>query len=214
VDLRTGITGTPSFRLLESLRWEPGRGYFLLAEHLARMAGSACHFGFVFEPAAVGGSLRDAAAGLADAAKVRLLLDAAGRVETDPQPLPPSAGPVRVRLSPDPVDSGEPLLYHKTTRREAYDTRLAACPGCDDVLLVNERGEITESTIANLVVRMDGGMWTPPLRCGLLPGVFREVLLRGGVVRERVVRPADLFRADAVYLINSVRKWRQAVLLP
>jgi para-aminobenzoate synthetase / 4-amino-4-deoxychorismate lyase len=207
------VNGRSSFRLLESLRWERGSGYFLLDEHLARMAGSARHFNFPFEEDAARRYLHAAVAGRADAAKVRLLLDASGCLETEPQPLPDAAGPARVRICMDPVDSREPLLYHKTTNREVYDTRLAAHPDRDDVILVNERGEVTESAIANLVVRLDGGVWTPPVECGLLPGVFRAALLREGAVLERVLRPADLFRADAVYLINSVRKWRPALLL-
>jgi para-aminobenzoate synthetase / 4-amino-4-deoxychorismate lyase len=207
------VRGESSFRLLESLRWEPGDGYFLLDEHLARMAGSARHFGFPFREGIASRCLHAAVARRAEPSKVRLLLDASGRLEADPQPLPDVTGAARVGICREPVDSREPLLYHKTTNREVYDTRLAAHPGCDDVILVNERGEVTESTIANLVVRLDGGAWTPPVECGLLPGVFRAALLREGEIRERVLRPADLFRAQAVYLINSVRKWRPALLL-
>ncbi|HEU0053696.1 MAG TPA: aminotransferase class IV, partial [Longimicrobium sp.] len=86
-------------------------------------------------------------------------------------------------------------------------------PDVDDVLLVNERGELTESTIANLVVEMDGVRWTPPLESGLLPGVFRAELLRRGEITERVLRPADLVRADTLWLVNSVRRWRRAVVV-
>ena len=64
------------------------------------------------------------------------------------------------------------------------------------MLLVNERGELTESTIANLVVRLDGALWTPPLDSGLLPGVLRADLLARGEIRERVLRPEDLARAE------------------
>ncbi|MGI9179407.1 MAG: aminotransferase class IV, partial [Longimicrobiaceae bacterium] len=94
-------------------------------------------------------------------------------------------------------------------QRQLYESRAADRPDCDDVLLVNERGELTESTIANLVVRLGGQLWTPPLEAGLLPGVFRESLLRSGAIRERTLRPEDLRRAEAVFLINSVRRWRQ-----
>ncbi|HEU4880917.1 MAG TPA: aminotransferase class IV, partial [Longimicrobium sp.] len=101
---------------------------------------------------------------------------------------------------------------HKTTARAEYERRAATRPEADDVLLVNERGELTESAIANLVVRMDGALWTPPLESGLLPGVFRAHLLAAGEIRERVLHPADLARAEDVWLVNSVRKWRGAVL--
>jgi para-aminobenzoate synthetase / 4-amino-4-deoxychorismate lyase len=217
------------FDLLESLLYEPGSGYFLLDEHLARLAGSARYFGFPCDPAAVRAPLEHAAAALCGPAKVRLLLARGGGVRVESLPLspvsigpaaPPSprgfgsaAGALRVRIAPEPVDSREPLLYHKTTRRDIYDTRRAGHPDVDDVLLVNERGELTESSVANLVVERDGQQWTPPLAAGLLPGVFRGVLLHEGVLRERVLRPVDLWGADAVYLINSVRRWRRAEVL-
>ncbi|HWK89630.1 MAG TPA: chorismate-binding protein, partial [Longimicrobium sp.] len=123
------------------------------------------------------------------------------------------AGPVRVAIAAEAVDSRDPLLYHKTTRREAYERRAASRPDCDDVLLVNERGELTESTVANLVVRLDGELWTPPLAAGLLPGVMRADLLRRGDVRERSLRPGDLERAEEIWLVNSVRRWCRANLL-
>jgi para-aminobenzoate synthetase/4-amino-4-deoxychorismate lyase len=94
--------------------------------------------------------------------------------------------PYRVRFAAQPVDSKDLFLYHKTTQRKRYQNALAAAPGSDDVLLWNEAEEVTESSIGNLVVEMDGELYTPPLSCGLLPGVFREWLLRQGAVKERV----------------------------
>jgi para-aminobenzoate synthetase/4-amino-4-deoxychorismate lyase len=72
---------------------------------------------------------------------------------------------------------------------------------------VNERGELTESTLANLVARLDGKDYTPPVECGLLAGRFGAELLALGKLSERVLRPEDLPRAEAVFLINAVRKW-------
>lgn len=88
-----------------------------------------------------------------------------------------------------------------------YQQALADRPDCDDVLLWNARGEITESTIANVVLDLDGLLWTPPLESGLLEGVFRRHLLATGVIRERVLAREDVRRARAVWLINSVRHW-------
>src|SRR5262249_60858272 len=124
-----------------------------------------------------------------------------GAVTVEPQPLPFAlSAPVRVALAGEPVDSREVLLYHKTTRREMYERRAATRPDCDDVLLVNERGEVTESTIANLVAEIGGARFTPPLACGLLPGGFRAELLRTGEVRERALTPAALHTAQGLWL--------------
>jgi para-aminobenzoate synthetase/4-amino-4-deoxychorismate lyase len=111
------------------------------------------------------------------------------------------------------VASGDWLLRHKTTNREVYNRARAARPDTDDVLLVNERGEITESTIANVVAEIDGVRVTPPVACGLLPGVFRAALLESGEVRERVLSRSDLAVAPRLWLINSLREWIPATLV-
>ncbi len=200
------------FRLLETLLWEPGAGFFLLDGHLARMAASARRFGFAFDASSAAARLSEVAG--SGPLRVRLLLARGGEVSVEAHPLSAGeASPVRVAVSARPVDSRDPLLYHKTDRREAYRSRAAERPDVDDVLLVNERGEVAESTLANVVVRAGGEAWTPPVESGLLPGVFREHLLRAGELRERTLRVEDLRRADELYLVNSVRKWRRAVLV-
>ena len=98
-------------------------------------------------------------------------------------------------------------------KRQVYDLRAARHPAVDDVLLVNERGEVTESTVANLAVLIDGRWWTPPVSSGCLPGVERGRLLESGLLHERVLRLADLDGADDLGLVNSLRGWRSAVLL-
>jgi para-aminobenzoate synthetase/4-amino-4-deoxychorismate lyase len=202
------------FDLLETLLWEPDGGWYLLDGHLQRLAGSAEYFDYPFDRQAVVQSLADAAETFTGRAmRARLTLARDGLISIGSAPLEPSSEPVRVSIAPEPVDSHDPLLYHKTTSRAMYESRAATRPDCDDVLLVNERGEITESTIANLVVRMDGALWTPPLESGLLPGVLRAELLARGEIRERVIRPDDLARAEEIRLVNSVRRWRRAVLV-
>jgi para-aminobenzoate synthetase / 4-amino-4-deoxychorismate lyase len=202
------IPAAEDFELLESLLLLGGR-YPLLQGHLARLARSAEYFGFALDEAAV----RSALAKLAQADalgrfKVRLLVrrDGALRVEaaaieSGRQP------PVRVGFAPLAVVSAETMLGHKTTRRAVYEAALTACPGCADALLRNERGEVTESTRASLVLLLDGEVVTPPLSGGLLPGVFRAGLLRRGVARECVIFPQDVLRAERVWLVNAVRWW-------
>ena len=199
------------FRLLETLLHEPGSGFFLLDGHLRRLTGSAAYFGFRFDRRGVIRALHDVVG--AGTQRIRLLLDRSGQITAESAPLERLPSIVRVEIAPEPVDSRDPLLFHKTTRRAVYDERRASRPDCDDVLMLNERGELTESTIANLVVRIDGALWTPPLESGLLPGVFRAHLLGCGEIRERVLRPTDLAHGTEIYLINSVRRWRRAALI-
>jgi para-aminobenzoate synthetase/4-amino-4-deoxychorismate lyase len=89
-----------------------------------------------------------------------------------------------------------------------YADALAGKPeGVFDVLLHNEDGQLCEFTIGNLVLRLDGVDYTPPIGSGLLPGVLRAALLAQGLLHERVLYPADLARAEGMWLINSVRGW-------
>ena len=115
-------------------------------------------------------------------------------------------------LDDEPVDPSDVWLFHKTTRRAPYERRRDKRPDVDDVVLVNLRGEVTESTIANIVIERDGRLVTPPVECGLLPGTFRAELLAQGVVEEGIVTIAELQAAERIWLINSVREWRVAVL--
>jgi para-aminobenzoate synthetase/4-amino-4-deoxychorismate lyase len=103
------------------------------------------------------------------------------------------------------VDSSDPFLFHKTTNRKVYEAARAACPGYDDVLLFNEQGEVTESTIANVAVDVAGKLCTPPATCGLLPGTMRAHLLQQSELIERRITIAELLRSPRVFLLNSVR---------
>lgn len=197
----------PAFSLLETMLYEPGRGVALLERHLVRMSGSAEYFAYPFDGAAATRALQDALGECGEARRVRLLLSPEGNLSVEIVPLAELREPLQARLAATPVDSGDSLLYHKTTWRAPYEVRLAERPGFDEVLLVNERGELTEFANGNLVVRIDGVAWTPPIECGLLPGVMRAELLECGDLRERVLRPDDLARAEGVWRINSVRGW-------
>jgi para-aminobenzoate synthetase/4-amino-4-deoxychorismate lyase len=197
------------FDLIESLRWD--NGYPLLEDHLSRLRESAGYFDFAYDEAAVRAALERCARELRVPSKVRLLLSKAGAVSTGAQPL---AEPrvLRVGLAPGPVDSSNVFLYHKTTLRDIYERAKATRPDCDDVLLSNERGDLTESTIANIVVRRGSTWYTPPVSAGLLGGVMRAKLLREGTIREARLTAAHLESADEVCLVNSVRGWIQAEL--
>jgi para-aminobenzoate synthetase/4-amino-4-deoxychorismate lyase len=119
---------------------------------------------------------------------------------------------VRLALAAHPIDPADPFLYHKTTQRGVYQQALAECPGAEDVLLWNPNRQLTESSIANLVVRLHGQLLTPPVASGLLPGVLRGHLLRSGLIKEQPVTLDDLPSCAEIYLVNSLRLWRRATL--
>lgn len=205
----------PAFGLFESLLHEPRDGYRHLAEHLERLGGSARYFGFRFDPEAALAALKGAIVDRNDLpARVRLTLSRDGSVSVEvSDPPPPPEGPLRLAVDDEPVDPGDVWLFHKTTRRAPYERRRARHPGADDVILVNTRGEVTESTIANLAVRLAGRWVTPPLDAGLLAGSYRTVLVRDGVLTERAVTVDELSRAEDVALVSSVRGWRPAEVI-
>jgi len=207
------LSGSPTFELLETLLLADGE-YSLLAGHLARMRESAAYFGFDWDEAEILRVLDAARRGGKGRCRVRLLLSKDGRARTEVFALAALPGVMRVALAVTPVDSGDRFLFHKTTRRQVYDRAGEERPDCDDVILFNKAGFVTESRIANVVVSLGGELFTPPASAGLLPGVFREELLKRGLAAERDIRVAELEAADSVWLVNSVRGFMPARLIP
>lgn len=203
----------PSFDLLETMSWRPDTGYLLLGRHLKRLLQSADYFGFHVDILDVRDRLEQYARGLvAIPHRVRLVATRRGAVELSSKPYDVDAGFSALALASTPIDSANPFLYHKTTHRTIYEDAIAARPGFEDVLLYNERGEITESTIANFVMESSGVLVTPPIASGLLPGTLRAHLLDEGRIREQVLTIQDLKGASACYLLNSVRGFHPAAI--
>ncbi|CAG0928709.1 para-aminobenzoate synthetase / 4-amino-4-deoxychorismate lyase [Thermoflexales bacterium] len=211
------LTNQPlEFDLLEALLWTPVDGYFLLERHTARLQDSADYFGFRFDRTAWLKWLEEVSRSLPPVDhKVRVRLSRAGELALTTTPLSEIArAPLqKVALAQQPIDSADIFLYHKTSRRALYDTARAARPACADVILWNERGEITESCSANIVIELEAELITPPLECGLLGGTFRGWLIDQGQISERVISIELARSARRLYLINSVRKWMDAVLI-
>jgi para-aminobenzoate synthetase/4-amino-4-deoxychorismate lyase len=202
------------FALIETLRWTPGKGYFVLSEHLCRLQDSARYFNFTCSVERVADYLHTLASNFPQTAqRVRLLLHRNGEMEGAFVPIVQgSPSPLKLRLAKEPVDSQNVLLYHKTTQRQLYERCLAEADDADEVILWNERGEVTECCTANLVVELSGKLLTPSLDCGLLPGTYRGYLLKRGILTEKVLTPEDLRNSSQLYLINALRKWRKAIL--
>ena len=189
------------FQLFESMLLEDGE-YFLLEEHLERLRNSATYFGFEFPGTRINADLgRIATENSRESVKVRLMLWKDGRIETQVTPVELLPNLETVGLAPESVDSSDRFLFHKTTRRR----------GGDGLIFWNENGEVTESSVANLVIPIDGELFTPPVECGLLPGVFRSHLLAQGKIKERIITIEDFKRVKEIFLINSIRKWVRVI---
>jgi para-aminobenzoate synthetase/4-amino-4-deoxychorismate lyase len=199
------------FELIETLLHDPAEGGFTLLErHIDRLATSARYFAFAYDEEAVRQALRDAVAGESGRMRVRLLLAENGEITVTSTALPP-ADPnavMRFAVSASRVDSADLFLFHKTTRRELYDRErqeYAERLKTDEVVYLNERGELAEGSFTNIFIERGGELLTPALISGLLPGTLRAQLIAEGRAREEVLTLADLDKADAIFLGNSVR---------
>jgi len=204
----------PEFSLLETLRWSPDQNYWLLEYHLQRLRESAEYFSRQCDEVTLMRQLENLAAGFSpEPYRVRVLLDRNGEFKINTDLIKSEANPARISLAKQNVNSGNVFLYHKTTHRQVYTDALTASPGYNDVLLWNERGEITETCIANIVVELRGQYYTPPVSCGLLAGTYRAQLLQEGKILERVIFVDELSSCTGFYLINSVRGWWEVELV-
>ena len=199
----------PGFRLIETFRWTRYGGIRHGAEHIARFRHSADALGL--DPSGAEAEL-DRLTGEGPL-RVRLTLDARGQAEISVQSfeiLPPDTV-WRVGLADERLRACDPWLRHKTTFRGAYDAARAALPPhLDEAILLNEAGQVCDGTITTVFADLGDGLLTPPLRCGLLPGVLRERLLAAAKVREAVLTPDDLHRAARLFVGNSLRGLIQA----
>ena len=206
---------SPTFDLIETMAFTLAEGLRNRDRHLDRLAGSADYFGYPLCRDAISALLDRTIEALPAPALVRLSLTESGDTSVETAPLPGSpTEAVRVAIEDDPVRSSDVWLFHKTSRRDAYTQRRARHPEADDVILVNERGQVTETTVANLAVFLDGRWCTPPLDSGCLPGVERDRLLALDLLAERPITTAELVAATGIAVVSSVRGWRPAILAP
>ena len=213
IKARVLLNKNSDFDLLETILWTPHKGYFLLKYHLKRLQDSALYFNFFIDIETIEKRLIETANALQDRPhKVRLLVDKTGKSKIETIPFIANSPTKRVSLAiaKEHINIYNPFSYHKTTNRQIYQKIRQAYPDYDDVLLWNERQEITETCIANVVVKLKGKLLTPPVKSGLLAGTFRAALLEQKKITEAVITLSDLPQCEAIYLINSVRKWQVA----
>ncbi len=205
----------PEFNLLETMRWTPNEGIYLKDTHLKRLSNSAEYFAFQIDIPLLEAQLIEATEHLPRLThRIRVKLSKEGQFKLDCEPLLNKDLPQDVALARAPVSAHNVLLYHKTTKREIYDSAAASVPEGTEALLHNSSGFVTESAIANIVFEWHGELFTPPVSDGLLPGILRETLLANEKIGVRSLPVEDLKNVDALFLINALRGWRQAKLVP
>lgn len=204
------------FEILETLALKDGR-WQNWPLHWARLQIAAQHFGYPLNQAVLEGQMQ--ALQQQNAAgdwRVRLALDARGQVQIAVEPLLPPSTPVRLELARQPIANSvaqSDAVRFKTSRRAHYEAFRPQGDQVFDVVLHNENGEITEGTRGNVCMRLDGNWVTPPLACGLLPGVGRALALSLGRVGERVVHVDEVPRVESWAFVNSLRGWLDAQLI-
>jgi para-aminobenzoate synthetase / 4-amino-4-deoxychorismate lyase len=200
------------FRLLETFAYDGVHSVETLQRHLERLRSSADFFGFSY-PHDLEERVISMLSDSGDLPRIRLLLSRQSEIELQRATAPARRStPVRLAIDDEPVSSDSIMLFHKTTQRGVYTKRRRRFPNADDVVMVNEMGECTETTIANLAARFGADWFTPPLASGCLPGIGRAQLIDAGALVERVLRPEDLRAADELAVVNSLRGWQPAAL--
>jgi len=200
------------FRIFESLLFSKGI-FFYCREHRARLFDSARYFDFAADKKTWDRTIRAIKKELRTSRgasfKIRILLDKNGRFSWDHEPI--IAGEEHCKATAmvcgTPIDPDNPFLFHKTTFRQWYEKSMNDLRNKKhfDILHVNTRGELTEGARSNVFIKINGVLYTPPVECGLLPGVLRSRLLSSGKCKERILFPKDIKKAEGLYCGNSVR---------
>lgn len=200
-----------AFSLFETLRFD-ATGVHSLDRHLRRLHASAEFFGFPCDTPSIARQVASIQR-VTTPHRLRITLDRAGRVLLETFVLDHPVVPVQCAVATSRVRSDDPFVCHKTTNRTVYEAARSEHPHADDVLLVNERDEVVETTIANLLYRLDGRWYTPPLSSGGLAGIGRSVLVESGEVAERVLPLASLGECEGFEVVSALRGRRKAEIL-
>ena len=210
------VKDSSDFELFETMKWDANSGVFLEEYHFNRLKNSASYFDFKFCDARgkemIDETIRNISNNLC---VIKLFVNAKGgiRIETSKVPALLKNQKYTVSLAKNPVHSENIFLHHKTTQREVYEDVEGENLHSNDVILWNEEGNLTESTIANIILKIEGNWVTPSSNCGLLRGVYRESMLENGLIEERKIHKSEIADLSEITLINSVRGEFKAELI-
>ena len=210
------VKDSSDFELFETMKWDTDSGVFLEEYHFNRLKDSASYFDFKLCDVRVKEIIDETIRNISNnLCVIRLFVNAKGgiRIETSEVPVFIKNQKYTVSLAKNPVQSEDIFLYHKTTQREVYENAEGENLHSDDVILWNEEGNLTESTIANIILNIEGNWVTPSTNCGLLRGVYRESMLENGLIEERKIHKSEIADLSEITLINSVRGEFKAKLI-
>ncbi|OEH53415.1 para-aminobenzoate synthase [Oceanobacillus sp. E9] len=202
-----------NIELLETMKYENGH-FFLINNHLNRLNKSAEYFNFSISIKEIEQKLYEYAEenlNQKQAYRVRLLANKRGEIKINSTIIPVINEKTNYsfQLAASPINKKNPYYYHKTTFRKMYEKFREELGNAFDILLWNDKEELTEFTMGNLVVKVEGEYWTPPIKSGLLAGTFRQQLIDEKKIKERIISKSELESVDEIWFINSVRGWMQ-----
>jgi len=204
------------FQLIETMRWDPKTGYFLLEDHLERLKQSSDYFHITCDIDKIKEQLEILSQSFTPnlSHKIRLLHFSDDHTEWTHTPIESDTQRSKTFIldKTHAINPNGIFLYHKTTNRNFYDTILANARNQFnglEVVFFNNRGEVTEGAITNIFIKNEDTFFTPPIDCGLLNGTYRQYLLKKDPSKyvEQILYEDDILNADEIYLCNSVLGW-------
>lgn len=204
----------PDLALIETMLCADGKISYLRM-HLQRLKTSAKYFSVPCDILRIKNALIKYANPLNGKARVRLTLTSRGLFKIEHKDLPNAlSGSRYLAISQWKTKSDNPFLFHKTTFRSLYDREHAryATRGYYDVAFCNENNQVTEGAISNIFVQMKDRFYTPPLACGLLNGIYRQIFVKKVRAKEKIIYCDDLKKADKIILTNSIRGAKEVFL--
>jgi len=205
--------------LIETMRSDFAGNIPLLDRHLRRLQKSAQQLNYPCPLKEIEQSLLTTAYTYKGTeGRLRLLLHASGKFELNSQVLPAfcqGISPPYIVLAQPQIYAPYIWQYHKTTHRPDYERArqwLQSRPDYFDCIFLNQYNQLCEGSRSTLYLKLDGCWYTPPLTCGLLPGIAREMLLESVSVYERILYADDLSKASAWRISNALYGWQDVQL--
>ncbi|EAH4931526.1 bifunctional aminodeoxychorismate synthase component I/aminotransferase, partial [Campylobacter jejuni] len=144
---------------------------------------------------------------------LKLILYRDGRYEFQQSALKQNSNDILL-LSDDKINSKSDNLYHKSSLRSFYNQHSYKWQQnlCYDIAFFNEKDELCEGSRTNLILEKNAQFYTPQIQSGMLNGVYRNFLVNLGLIKEKALFKQDLFEAENIYCINSVRGLKKVKL--